>query len=94
MEIYQKEISINSNKGLILITNLIIENVPEIKFIKKGMLNFFLKHTSASLTINEIFDYTARNDLKTFTENFTSNKRNIYTHLAEGDDDMPAHILS
>ncbi len=95
MKILQKEFSVPASKsGMNIITNEIIINIPEIKDFNTGILFLFLKHTSASLTINENFDTTVQTDLNIFCESFTNEKSEIFLHTAEGSDDMPAHILS
>ena len=63
----QKEISIPPKpRGFHLITNDIINNINVIKTVENGLLNLFIKHTSASLTINENADYTVRMDLEEY----------------------------
>ena len=65
MKFYQKEIRLKPYKrGFHLITNQIIAEFPEIKNISIGQLQVFIKHTSASLTINENADPTVRDDFK------------------------------
>lgn len=80
--------------GFHLITKEIIESVKEvIKKINKGILYLNLLHTSAGLTINENYDPTVRKDLKDFILKLVP--RNLdFVHSLEGEDDMPAHILS
>ena len=57
MKIFQKEIKLPSyNRGFHLITDAVLTNMPEIKEITMGMMQVFIKHTSASLTINENAD--------------------------------------
>ena len=92
---YQKEITtIADKKGFFLITDIIIDKIPQISNYKSGLLHLFLKHTSASLTINENADYTVRDDLEShFNKNIPENST-YYTHTFEGPDDMPAHIKS
>ncbi|HOK37278.1 MAG: secondary thiamine-phosphate synthase enzyme YjbQ [Bacteroidales bacterium] len=95
MKILQKEFSVLPSKsGMNIITHEIIKNIPEIKDYKSGILFLFLKHTSASLTINENYDPTVQTDLNNFCESFTNEKSETFFHTAEGPDDMPAHILS
>ena len=81
-------------RGYYLITNQ-IEEVLSAATIGSvsGLLHVFLKHTSASLTINEDADPTVREDFKSFEEQLVP--RNFpYTHNYEGEDDCPAHIKS
>lgn len=62
--------------------------------VREGMCYLFLQHTSASLTLNENWDPTARADLETFMERLVSEKENWYTHNLEGADDATSHIRS
>lgn len=78
-------------RGFHLITQKIIDELPEIAEIGAGMLHLFIKHTSASLTINENADPLVRRDMETFFSDLADGKA-YYIHTYEGDDDMPAHI--
>ncbi len=92
MKSLQKEFNLRKkNRGFHLITDEIISNLPEIKDFEIGTLNLFIKHTSASLTINENCDPTVRTDMENFFNDVVSNK-SYFKHTYEGDDDMPAHI--
>ena len=91
----QKEIIIrNKNRGFHLITNEIIQNLPELKKISIGLIHLFIKHTSASLTLNENSDQSVRVDFESHFNNMVPEGQNYYTHIIEGEDDMPAHIKS
>ena len=91
----QKEISINIKpRGFHLITNEVVSNLPEITEIKKGIFQVFIKHTSASLTINENADQTVREDLESHFNHNVPENASFYQHTFEGLDDMPAHIKS
>ncbi|MEN8765681.1 MAG: secondary thiamine-phosphate synthase enzyme YjbQ [Wenyingzhuangia sp.] len=93
MIFYQKEIQLASKRrGYHLITNEIISAVPELKNIKVGQLQVFIKHTSASLTINENADPTVRTDFETHINKMIPEDMPYYKHDYEGSDDMPAHI--
>ncbi|MGE5458795.1 MAG: secondary thiamine-phosphate synthase enzyme YjbQ [Methanococcaceae archaeon] len=95
MEIIQKEIRIEGKpRGFHLITNEILRQFPEIKTIKKGIANIFIKHTSASLTINENADPDVRGDLERHFNKLAPENAPYYEHNSEGSDDMPAHIKS
>ena len=92
---YQKEITIkNKNKGFHLITNEIIQNFKKLPKVSTGILHLFIKHTSASLTINENYSQQVRNDFETHFNKMVPEGAQHYTHLEEGPDDMPAHIKS
>ena len=95
MYFYQKEISLQPLKrGFHLITNKITEAIPEISTISKGQLQVFIKHTSASLTINENADTSVRTDLESHFNNMVPENQPYYKHTYEGSDDMPAHLKS
>ena len=92
---YQKEITIkNKNRGFHLITNEIIQNFTELNKISIGLLHLFIRHTSASLIINENCDQDVRNDFESHFNIMVPEGAKYYTHLEEGLDDMPAHIKS
>ena len=94
MKIFQKEFALNPKKrGFHLITSEILSNLEEIKEIKIGTLNLLLKHTSASITLNENCDSSVRDYMENFVNDVISNKK-YFVHTYEGDDDMPAHIKS
>lgn len=89
--IYQKEISLPSfGRGYHIITRLIEENMQELP--EKGMLNLFVKHTSAGITINENADPTVRDDFENFLNKMIPENDPDYIHTLEGADDMPAHL--
>lgn len=94
MNWYQKEVQISpKSRGFHLINQEILAAIPELASFKIGLAHLFIKHTSASLTINENADPDVRVDMemaisKIAPENFP------YTHTCEGPDDMPAHVKS
>ena len=91
----QREIILPSkSRGFHLITNEIMENIPEIKTIEIGILHVFIKHTSASLTINEAADPTVRADFEAHFNEMVPENQPYYHHTMEGSDDMPAHLKS
>jgi len=91
----QKEIIIkNKNRGFHLITSDIIKNLPELKKYSIGILHLFIKHTSASLTLNENSDQSVRSDFESHFNNMVPEGKEYYSHRFEGKDDMPAHIKS
>jgi len=59
-----------------------------------GMCTLFIRHTSASLIIQENYDPSARVDLETFMDRLVPEGASWMTHTLEGDDDMPSHIKS
>lgn len=89
----QREIKLKPySRGFHLITNEILEKVPELKKLSVGMMSIFIKHTSASLTINENADPTVREDFECFFSRTVPENQPYYKHLDEGSDDIPAHI--
>jgi len=89
----QKEIIVKAPKrGFFLITDKILESI-EISDIKTGMMNLFLKHTSASLTVNENASPDVRIDMEEISNKLIPNGY-FYHHNLEGSDDMPAHFKS
>ncbi|WP_299116475.1 secondary thiamine-phosphate synthase enzyme YjbQ [uncultured Winogradskyella sp.] len=93
MEFFQKEIRLKAYpRGFHLITSDILNAIPEIKTIKTGQLQVFIKHTSASLTINENADSTVRQDFESHINEMVPENQPYYKHIFEGPDDMPAHI--
>ena len=91
----QKEISIKAkSRGFHIITHEILEHLPEIKNINIGLMHVFIKHTSASLTINENADPDVRIDMESHFNKLAPENQPYYVHTFEGSDDMPAHIKS
>ena len=91
----QKNILISPKpRGFHLITSDIINNINIINTVKNGLLNLFIKHTSASLTINENTDPTVRNDFESHFNQIVPEQQGYYSHTMEGPDDMPAHLKS
>ena len=91
----QKEISLNPKpRGFHLITNEILQNLQEIGDISIGTMEIFIKHTSASLTINEDADPTVRDDFESHFNQIVPENAPYYRHTIEGPDDMPSHLKS
>ncbi len=90
--IQQKEIKLKArSRGFHLITQ---EIESQINLPEKGMINLFIKHTSAGLTINENADPSVRIDFETIFNKMVPENDPDYIHTMEGADDMPAHIKS
>lgn len=95
MKFYQKEVTLpRFERGYHLITHLIENAISEIENIAIGQFQAFIKHTSASLTINENADPTVRMDFETHINKMIPENMPYYKHDYEGSDDMPAHIKS
>lgn len=77
-------------KGFHLITDKILREIPNVN----GIVQVFIQHTSASLTINENADPTVRMDFETFFNNLVSEDNSNFLHTDEGPDDMTSHIKS
>ena len=92
MALYQETISLPPKpRGFHLITSEIENALASMPSIDTGLLHLFIKHTSASLTINENADPTVREDMENFFTDIADDKP-YYIHTYEGADDMPAHI--
>ena len=91
---FQKEITLKPKpRGFHLITNEIISQLPELKSISLGIAHIFIKHTSASLTVNENADPSVRVDMETyFNRAVSESDARFYEHTLEGTDDMTSHI--
>lgn len=95
MKFFQKEIQLPAfNRGYHLITDVLTSSTPEIREIKTGQFQAFIKHTSASLTINENADPSVRMDFETHINKMVPEDMPYYKHDYEGSDDMPTHIKS
>jgi len=93
MKFIQKEfILAEKPRGFNLVTREILQNIPEIEEIKTGLAHIFIKHTSASLTINENADPDVRTDMETHFNIIVPDNADHYLHTAEGPDDMTSHI--
>ncbi len=89
----QKTIALSpKSRGFHIITNDVLENIPELKDLKTGILQLFIKHTSASLTINENADPTVRTDFESHFNMLAPENQSYYQHTFEGSDDIPAHL--
>jgi len=89
--LFQKEIILKPrSRGFHLITNDIISVLPQFS----GIVNIFIKHTSASLTINENADPSVRVDFENHFNEMVSENEDYFTHTYEGKDDMTSHIKS
>ena len=92
---FQKEINIKPKaRGFHLITAEILDQLSELKNFKVGLANIFIKHTSASLTINENADPDVRTYFESFFNDIAAENKAYYVHTCEGPDDMPAHLKS
>jgi secondary thiamine-phosphate synthase enzyme len=91
----QKELNLKARpRGFHLITDELLRELPELRTIKIGMMNVFIMHTSASLTLNENADPTVRQDFESYFNRNVPENEPYYRHQDEGSDDLPAHIKS
>ena len=88
----QKIILRPRSRGFHLITDEVLASLVQLKSVETGLLNLFIQHTSASLTINENADPTVRTDLESHSNVMAPEDAPYYRHTYEGSDDMPAHI--
>lgn len=89
----QKEFTLAPRRrGFHLVTEEIMRNLPPLP--ETGILNLFIKHTSAALSINENADPDVQTDMETIFNRLVKEREPYYRHICEGDDDMPAHAKS
>jgi secondary thiamine-phosphate synthase enzyme len=95
MKLYQREIRLPAfPRGFHLVTDLIERELPEIRDMNVGLAQVFMKHTSASISLNENADPTVRADFESHFNEMVPENAPYYRHNFEGPDDMPAHIKS
>jgi secondary thiamine-phosphate synthase enzyme len=88
----QREITLKARpRGVHLVTSEIVEAVPELRDLRIGLAHLFLRHTSASLTLNENASPDVRRDFERWL-NVAVPEDFAWTHTLEGPDDMPAHV--
>ena len=79
-------------RGFHLVTRDIVDALPELGDVGVGLCHLFLRHTSASLTINENASPDVRDDFETWFDEAVPERFSGWTHTIEGADDMPAHV--
>lgn len=93
MDWIQRQIKLKPrSRGFHLITQEVVEQLPEIQTYEVGLAHFFIQHTSASLTLNENASPAVREDMESHFNEMVPEQQSYYTHTLEGPDDMPAHI--
>jgi len=93
MQWLQRSVSLDPKpRGFHLVTDEVLGAVPEIREVQVGLLHVFIKHTSASLTINENAAPAVRGDMERHFDEMVPKNQPYYEHTVEGPDDMPAHI--
>jgi secondary thiamine-phosphate synthase enzyme len=89
----QRELTLESRpRGFHLVTREIEQAVPELRDIAVGIATIFIKHTSASLTLNENASPDVRRDFESWANEAVPESAAFWSHVLEGSDDMPAHI--
>jgi secondary thiamine-phosphate synthase enzyme len=91
----QREIQLQAlPRGFHLVTREVEQGLPELGDVRVGMLNVFIRHTSASLTLNENASPDVRRDFAAWFDRAVPDGAEYFRHTLEGADDMPAHIKS
>jgi secondary thiamine-phosphate synthase enzyme len=89
----QREIRLEPRpRGFHLVTGEVLEALPELAELEVGLLHLLLRHTSASLTLNENASSDVRRDFESWFNETVPEDASYWTHTTEGPDDMPAHI--
>jgi secondary thiamine-phosphate synthase enzyme len=86
-----ERLSLTTRRGLNEITPA-VEAVVKRSGVRDGLCTVFIRHTSASLVIQENADPAVQRDLEAFLSRLVPEGDRLYTHTAEGDDDMPSHV--
>ena len=94
MEIIKSHLSIKTKSKYLNDITFDVNKCLEKSKIKNGLCSLFVKHTSASLLIQENADPAVLRDIESFFRRLVSEDSNLYEHNSEGPDDMPAHIRS
>ena len=94
MEIIKSHLSIKTKSKYLNAITFDVNKCLEKSKIKNGLCSLFVKHTSASLLIQENADPAVLRDIESFFRRLVSEDSNLYEHNSEGPDDMPAHIRS
>src|ERR1700761_6245524 len=89
----QREVTLRPRpRGFHLVTRDVLEALPELRGVRAGLLHVFIRHTSASLTLNENASPDVRDDFDAFFDHAVPEDAPYWTHTIEGPDDMPAPI--
>ncbi|HEY2637480.1 MAG TPA: secondary thiamine-phosphate synthase enzyme YjbQ [Solirubrobacteraceae bacterium] len=89
----QREVRLDPRpRGFHLVTREIVDALPELEDLRVGLLHVFIRHTSASLTLNENASPDVRRDFAAWFDRAVPEGADWWTHTLEGSDDMPAHI--
>ncbi len=89
----QREIRLAARpRGFHLVTGEVLEALPELSSLQVGMLHLLIRHTSASLALNENASPDVRRDFEAWFNQAVPERAAYWTHVLEGPDDMPAHV--
>jgi secondary thiamine-phosphate synthase enzyme len=89
----RREIELRARpRGFHLVTDEIVDRVPELRRVGVGIAHLFIRHTSASLTLNENASPDVRRDFESWFDRAVPDGAGYWTHTLEGADDMPAHL--
>ena len=89
----QRELTLAARpRGFHLVTQEVLAGLPELAGIEVGLLHLLIRHTSASLALNENASPDVRRDLETWLNQIVPERSSYWTHTLEGPDDMPAHV--
>jgi len=89
----QRDVTLEARpRGFHLVTGEVLEAVPEIRDLRVGIVHVFIRHTSASLTLNENASPDVRRDFETWFTHAVPDGWSDFSHTLEGPDDMPAHV--
>jgi len=90
---HQREVRLRPRpRGFHLVTDEVVGAVPELRELRVGLAHLFLRHTSASLTLNENASPDVRRDFAAWFDRAVPDGAEYFAHQLEGPDDMPAHI--
>ena len=89
----QRELTLEPRpRGFHLVTGEVLSQLPELQEVGVGLLHLLIRHTSASLTLNEDASPEVRRDFEAWFSDAVPERSALWTHTLEGSDDMPAHI--
>jgi secondary thiamine-phosphate synthase enzyme len=89
----QRELTLEPRpRGFHLVTREVLSQLPELQEVAVGLLHLLIRHTSASLTLNEDASPEVRRDFEAWFSDAVPERSQLWTHTLEGSDDMPAHI--
>jgi secondary thiamine-phosphate synthase enzyme len=89
----QRDVSLRARpRGFHLVTDEVVRELPELGDLRVGLCHLFIRHTSASLTLNENASPDVRRDFESWFDHAVPEGFGAWTHTLEGPDDMPAHI--